>query len=199
MTKRSDLNLLRDVLTGKNCAWRELLRRYRSLIYRCITKVTSRVSMTLCEDDLDEIYAELCMNLLRDDMKKLRAYDPNRGVKLSTWIGMLAVNTAYDHLRKRSRFPRLAQGEAAIPEPASAEPGPLDLLLGLERKRTLDALVRHLSGRDRRFVTLYYDQGLEPEQIAEIMRISVKTVYTKKHKIRAKLVTLAGQGHLRAA
>lgn len=199
MTQQADLTLLHEVLNGDDRAWRELLRRYRSLIYRCITKVTSRVSMALCEDDLDEIHAELCMNLLRDDMKKLRAYDPNRGVKLSTWVGMLAVNTAYDHLRKRARFPRLAQSEATSPEPASAEPSPLDLLLGDERRRALTGLVRHLSSRDRRFVALYYDQALEPEQIAEIMRISVKTVYTKKHKIRAKLVALAHQSHLQAA
>ena len=30
---------------------------------------------------------------------------------------------------------------------------------------------------------LYFNEGLDVEQIAERMRISVKTVYTKKHKI----------------
>jgi len=197
MTQQADLDLLQDILAGDEHAWRELLRRFRSLIYRCITKVTSRVSMAMCEDDLDEIFAELCLNLLRDDMKKLRAYDPSRGTKLSTWIGMLAVNTTYDHLRRRSRFPRLGQDDS--PEPASCEPSPLDCLLALERRRALGTLVRHLSSRDRRFVSLYYDQGLEPEQIAEIMSISVVTVYTKKHKIRAKLVSLVAQGNQQAA
>jgi RNA polymerase sigma-70 factor (ECF subfamily) len=34
---------------------------------------------------------------------------------------------------------------------------------------------------------LYFDQGLEPEEVAQRMRISVKTVYSKKHKIRTRL------------
>ncbi len=33
------------------------------------------------------------------------------------------------------------------------------------------------------FITLYYGEGLEPEEIGRRMGISVKTVYSKKHKI----------------
>ena len=38
----SDRELLRMVLRRDDAAWHELIRRYRSLIYRCITKVTGR-------------------------------------------------------------------------------------------------------------------------------------------------------------
>jgi len=194
----SDVDLLDRVLSGANTAWSELLRRYRGLVYRCITKATGRVGAQLCEDDLDEIFAEFCMNLLRHDMKKLRAYDPQRGVKLSTWLGLLAMNTAYDNLRKRARYPLLAQGEQTSPEPAAEQPSPLDDLLGKERRLTLGHLVRHLSARDRDFVHLYYGQGLEPEGVADAMKISIKTVYTKKHKIRARLVQIAQEERLAA-
>jgi len=187
----SDVRLLDRVLAGENSAWTELLRRYRALVFRCISKATGRVGAQLCEDDQDEIFAEFCMNLLRQDMKKLRAYDPDRGVKLSTWLGLLAINTAYDCLRKRARYPLLASGDQPPPEPAGDSPSPLDDLLGQERRQTLGRLVGHLSARDRDFVHLYFGQGLEAENVADEMRISVKTVYTKKHKIRARLVQLA--------
>jgi hypothetical protein len=36
----SDRELLRSVLRNESRAWSELIRRYRPLIYRCITKVT---------------------------------------------------------------------------------------------------------------------------------------------------------------
>ena len=103
----------------------------------CITKATSRVGAGVCQDDLDEIFSELCLNLVRDDMKKLRAFDPGRNVKVSTWLGMLAINTAYDHLRKRARFPLLAATEERAPEPACADPDPLDNVLDSERHEML--------------------------------------------------------------
>jgi RNA polymerase sigma-70 factor (ECF subfamily) len=36
-------------------------------------------------------------------------------------------------------------------------------------------------------VSLYFNRGLDAEQVASAMNISVKTVYSKKHKIRARL------------
>ena len=43
------------------------------------------------------------------------------------------------------------------------------------------------SEKDRTFVALYFGQGMEAEAIAGQMEISLKTVYTKKHKIREHL------------
>ena len=43
------------------------------------------------------------------------------------------------------------------------------------------------SEKDRTFMVLYYARGLEAEEVAEEMQISLKTVYSKKHKIRAHL------------
>ena len=43
------------------------------------------------------------------------------------------------------------------------------------------------SERDRTFLSLYYEQGLEASEVAAEMSISLKTVYSKKHKIRAHL------------
>ncbi|MCA9551830.1 MAG: sigma-70 family RNA polymerase sigma factor, partial [Myxococcales bacterium] len=45
--------------------------------------------------------------------------------------------------------------------------------------------------RDRHSSELYYGEGLEPEEIASRMRISVSTVYSKKAKIKTRLRALA--------
>ena len=58
------------------------------------------------------------------------------------------------------------------------------------RSPARDMLLTDLSSRDRRFVDLYYRQGLEPDEVAAAMRISVKTVYSKKNKMRMKLEAL---------
>ena len=81
--------LLKSVLRSDARGWAELVRRYRPLIYRCITKVTLKYAPTLGGADLDEIYADVMMQLVRDDMHKLRIYNPARGTKLGSWIGMI--------------------------------------------------------------------------------------------------------------
>ncbi len=184
----SDEELLANVLRNQGIAWAELVRRYRSLIYRCISKVTLRYAPTLASADMDEIYAEVMIQLVRDDMHKLRIYDPTRGAKLGSWIGMLAVNAAYDYLRSAGRRPILNREGNLVDPNEEHDRSPLDHLLEKERWDHLNEMLTDFTDKDRTFVDLYYRRGMEAEQIAEEMQISLKTVYSKKHKIRAHLM-----------
>lgn len=183
----TDRQLLRRVLVSNDRAWAELIRRYRPLIYRCITKVTMRYAPHLGGADLDEIYADVLMALLRDDMRKLRLYNPRRGTKLGSWIGMISINAAYDFLRSAGRRPMLDRIDGAPDPHEEHDRSPLDVLIEKERWDHLNELLTDFSEKDRTFVSLYFGQGLDAQMVAEQMSISLKTVYTKKHKIRAHL------------
>jgi len=183
----SDTDLLRHVLRQESPAWNEFVRRYRSLIFRCITKVIGRYDAVCSNGDADEIFSEVMVGLLRDDMRKLRLYDPNRGTKLSSWIGMIATNTAYDFLRGTARRPMLDRLEGAVEISDDNDRSPLEEILAKEQRSHLNTLLSDYSDKDRAFVALYYAQGLEAEEVAEEMAISVKTVYSKKHKLLARL------------
>src|SRR5262249_38651507 len=91
--------LLAGLLNDEPAAWREFNTRYSRLIMSCITKVTARFSSVVRSEDVREIYATLCVQLLANDKHKLRTFEPDRGSKLGTWLGMLANHTAYDFLR----------------------------------------------------------------------------------------------------
>ena len=184
----TDRDLLKSVLRNDARGWTELVRRYRPLIYRCITKVTLKYSPRLSNADLDEIYADVMMQLVRDDMHKLRIYNPSRGTKLGSWIGMLSVNAAYDFLRSAGRRPLLDKVDGAIDPHEEVDRTPLDQLIEKERWEHLNGLLAEFTDKDRTFVELYYQRGLEADEIAAEMQISLKTVYSKKHKIRAHLV-----------
>jgi RNA polymerase sigma-70 factor, ECF subfamily len=186
-TQWNDRELLARVLRSEQRAWNELLRRYRPLIYRCITKVTSKYAPNLSIADVEEVYADVLLHLLRDDMHKLRLYDPARGTKLGSWIGMIAVNAAYDFLRGVARRPLLDQLDGAIDPHEPCDRTPLDELLDKERWQHFVGMLGEFSAKDRTFLDLYYARGLEAEEVAEEMQISLKTVYSKKHKIRAHL------------
>jgi len=184
----TDRELLKHVLRNDARGWIELVRRYRPLIYRCITKVTLKYAPTLSSADLDEIYADVMMQLVRDDMHKLRIYNPARGTKLGSWIGMISVNAAYDFLRSAGRRPLLDKVDGTLDPHEDCDRTPLDQLIEKERWDHLNSLLSDFTDKDRTFVELYYQKGLEADEIAAEMQISLKTVYSKKHKIRAHLV-----------
>jgi len=173
--------LLRD---GK--AWREFHRRFDRLVFRCIHKVTGRFRRVVSEDDVQEIYAQFLLNLTSRDMRKLRQFDPKRGNKLGSWIGLIATNAAWDHLRAISRRPPTAElVEANDLRCESYDPH--DAVMDKERWNLVNQALQQFSTKDRKFVKLYYVDGLSPEEVAEAMDVSVKTVYSKKHKIRCRL------------
>ncbi len=185
-TDWTDLELLDLMLEKDGKAWKEFHRRFDRLIYRCIHKITSRFRSVLCDDDVREIYAQFLINITVRNMKKLRAYDPTRASKLSSWIGLLVTNTAWDHLRKISRQPHVTDLDDAVGV-RSYDAGPDDELLRKQRWNLVQETLKGFSARDQRFVQLYFVDGMTPEQIANNMEISVKTVYSKKHKIRCRL------------
>lgn len=189
--------LLDGLLMDDARAWREFNTRYARLIYRCITRVTARFSNLVSPDDVREIYATLCVQLLANDKRKLKTFEPDRGNKLGTWIGMLAIHTAYDFLRSVKREPKrtpLTEAESL----SSDFPDPCEVCALRERAQIVTGLLQSFTEKDREFITLYYGDGLDPEQIAERMSISVKTVYSKKHKIRMRLEMLLGGKKLAA-
>ena len=170
---------------------------YDRLIYRCITKVTGRFSSVLCAEDIREIYATLVLQLLSNDMHKLRSFDPKRGNRFGTWIGMLAINASYDHLRALRREPN--RGSLHEAEGMSCERSdPFSEVDRKQRAQILADLLQSFSDKDRLFVALYFDQGLDAEEVAARMSISVKTVYSKKHKIRTRLERMLQRDRLAA-
>jgi RNA polymerase sigma-70 factor (ECF subfamily) len=185
-SREEELNLIDGLVRGDQAAWRRFHQQYGRLIFRCIRKVTQAFSSVVRGDDEQEIYSNLVVQLLSNDKRKLRAFDPDRGSRLGTWIGMLATHAAYDHLRSMRRevpYAPLCEAEST----AAQTTCPFEQVESKEQSRMVRELVDRLSMKDRQFVRLYFDRGMSPEAVADAMHISVKTVYSKKHKICTRL------------
>jgi RNA polymerase sigma-70 factor, ECF subfamily len=192
----SDDVLVFAMIANDAKAWREFQRRFERLVYRCITKVTRRFASVVMQEDVREIYATLVLSLLSNDKHKLRSFDPERGTRFSTWIGLLAINCAYDHLRAAKREPMkgtLAEAEDLV----SKTPDPFELVAEQERAALAQRTLGSFSDKDRTFAALYFGEGMDPTEIARTMNISVKTVYSKKHKIQSRLESML-EGNTRA-
>jgi RNA polymerase sigma-70 factor, ECF subfamily len=184
----SETELLGHVLRHDARAWTELVRRYRPVVFRCISKILGR-SNIMTAIDVEEVYGELLANLVRDDMRKLRLWDPARGAKLGSWIGLLAKNAAHDYLRVHTSRPIADHDIDRAAEVDGAGNSPLDDVLLSERRERLEGMLAEYSDKDRAFFDLYFSRGMTVEEIAVEMGISVKTVYTKKHKLLTRLAS----------
>jgi RNA polymerase sigma-70 factor (ECF subfamily) len=187
----TETELLDRLLKSDPNSWRELNQRYARLVTSCIQRVVARFAKRVSVDAVEEIYAIFSLKLLANDKLKLRSFEPSRGNKLGTWLGMLATHCAYDYLRSVRREPSavcLTEAESL----SSDGQDPCESAMLSERAKLVRELLADFSDRDRQFVTLYYQDGLSPERVAERLGISVKTVYSKKHKIQRKLSEIVG-------
>jgi len=193
----SDAELVRALIADDARAWREFNTRFSRLILSTISRVTARFRGVVSQEDVREIYATFSVQLLANDKNKLRSFDPARGNKLSTWLGLLASHTAYDFLRSARREPkRAAMSEAE--DLYTSLPDPCESALMRERASLVGKLLADFTDKDRAFIQLYFGEGLAPERVAERLGISVKTVYSKKHKIQARLHALLTEAQLAA-
>ena len=193
----SDAELVRGLLADEPTAWREFNTRFSRLVLSTISRVTTRFRGVVSQEDVREIYATFSVQLLANDKHKLRQFDPERGNKLSTWLGLLASHTAYDFLRSARREPK----RAALTEAEdlhSSQPDPCESALMRERAELVRNLLADFTDKDRAFIQLYFGEGLAPERVAERLGISVKTVYSKRHKIQARLQALLIEAQLAA-
>lgn len=191
-TRDAETKLVAGMLSGRAGSWREFQVRYDRLIYRCITKVTVRFSTKVTQEDVREIYAAFLLQLLANDMHKLRTFDPLRGNRFASWIGLLAVNAAYDYLRSVRRD----ANRAPLTEAENLSCDGIDPYHACEQRERAEhvaGLLRAFSEKDREFMELYFGEGLSPEDVAARMNISVKTVYSKKHKIQSRLEEMMGR------
>lgn len=181
----SDEALVGGLLRRDERAWRTLHERYARLIYRCIHEVLRPFAGRIGSDAAHEVHATFLLALHEREMHKLRVFDADKGRSFSSWLGRLASNCAVDYVRKHGRWVSVALDECAL------EPAPLpDAHRLLVARRRLDVVrdaARGLTDRDRELLALVFDEALEPDAIAARMGVSIKTVYSKSHKIREKL------------
>lgn len=96
-----DEELLRAVVGREHGSFEVFYARHERLIVSCVKKVLARYAAVYSEEDVEDIVSTTCLHLLRDDFKKLRAFDPAPGYTLSSWVGLIATHTALDALRRR--------------------------------------------------------------------------------------------------
>jgi RNA polymerase sigma-70 factor (ECF subfamily) len=164
-----DARLVAGCRAGDRAAMRALYDRYQRRVF----SLTARIAGA---QEAEELTQEVFL-------KALRGLDKFRGeAQLGTWLYRMAVNAALSHVG-RSKDKKRAPEEAL--EHVAAPPTMVD---GDPRMRAhLETALQELPAGYRAVIVLHDVEGLQHEEIAEVLGCRVGTSKSQLHKARAKM------------
>jgi RNA polymerase sigma-70 factor (ECF subfamily) len=112
--------------------------------------------------------------------------------QLSTWTYAIAYRTILDHDRWRFRWARRFQlpDDAEDPDLAAAEGDVERAAFEATRAASLHRALARIAPAKRAVVVLHDLEGLELKEVAAIVGVNERTVRSRLHDARKKLVTL---------
>lgn len=114
-----------------------------------------------------------------------RALPGFRGeAQFTTWIYRIAVNTCLNRKRQLRAQLRVVDNEDTLRGLESGEPDALAMTMDEETRRSIWAAVDNLADKYRLVITLFYQEQLSYQQIAELLSLPLGTV--KAHLNRAR-------------
>ena len=178
--------LLKGCISGDKKKWDIFVKRYSKLIYHTIYKTLRVNDKPANPDDVNDLFQEVFTSLCAENSKKLKMFDPRKGCNLPSWIRMITMRMTIDHLRKNRP---LASVDDLPIEPSQT--GDQEIIINEESISHTRKLLEKLSAKDKLLIELSYMRELPPEEVAQILHMSVGAFYTRKNRIIDKLKNLA--------
>ncbi len=181
--RRSDLQLVEAAQAGDYPAFEELVRRYHDKVYRLA------FGMTRSHQDAEEVVQDTFLNAFRSLSTFRRDSAPG------SWIYRIAANGALMKLRSKRRKPLLSIDDV----PGAAEDKrrrsalwpvgewsrqPEEKLVSAELARHLEDAIGRLPEHQRVVLLLRDVDGLNNEQVAETLGLTLPTVKARLHRSR---------------
>lgn len=173
--------------TDRSVEFTTFMRAYQDMVYSTADRLVGNDAQA--EDIAQEVF--------------VRAYERFGDLRSSPsaggWLKTVATNLALNHLsRYRKRWRLFSEMHAATDDdsqdaPEFAVPLPDTLLADLDaeqRRRLIDAALRHLPEHQRLPLTLYHFEDFSYEEIASRLGISLAKVKTDIRRARAALLPL---------
>lgn len=175
----ADIELARRCRDGEAAAFEELYRAHGARLFGLLARMAG--SPQEAEDLLQEVFLQA--------HRKLAGFRGDSS--LGTWLYRLAVNHCLDHLRGRQA--RMARTTDSIDEDGAAEPAAAAPVVPAAISRIdLERAIAQLPAGYRAAFILHDVEGLEHQEVADVLGISAGTSKSQVHKARLRLRVLLG-------
>lgn len=168
---------------GEAAGWEELHRRYYAKLWTTVNQIVMDGAMA--EDVVQEAFIKAFRQI-----KNFRG-----GSKFGTWIYRIAVNQAFDSLRKKNRrqkwlglfpLPEPNDEESSAPEIAASTPPMSEIERG-DHRAALEKALKELTPEHRAVVELRLMQGLSTDETAHVVGCRRGTVLSRLYYACQKL------------
>ena len=185
-----DRDLLQRCLAKQPGSWNDFVDRFLALIYHVVQYTAHLRSVKLFPEDVEDIAAEILLQIMADDYKVLRQFRGN--ANLATYLTVIARRISVHELNRRQtnrdQQGRKADGKLA----AEAAEDNAAAQKGIESLEEVEKLLRKLSGQEREVVRLFYLEGRTYEEISTQLELPVNTIGTILSRARSRLREISG-------
>jgi RNA polymerase sigma factor (sigma-70 family) len=176
MQQPEDIEIIRQVLGGRQASYALLVDRYRHMVFSVALKYAGS------REEAEEIAQDAFI-------KAYRALADYKGAgKFSTWLYTITRTTALSHLRSKKGAVMLMEEEQLH---ATAETRPVEQIQNQSEKRSQEELLRkaisYLSPTDAQVLTLFYHGEQTIEEIGLVMELNANNVKVRLFRARQKL------------
>jgi RNA polymerase sigma-70 factor (ECF subfamily) len=172
----SDAMLVQRLLSGNREAGDALFTRHAPLLRRVLAR---RLGAGFGTQDTDNVLQQAWLNLLEEDSRRLRRYDPSR--PLAPFLIGVVLNACRDYRKaERLRKPGSPLPDLAQPAPSAATE---------EVREGLQAL----EPRDRLLLDLVELQGMSYREVARILGVAEGSVGSLTTRARTRLREILGK------
>jgi RNA polymerase sigma factor (sigma-70 family) len=192
--------LLNNLLKGSPEAWEEFVDRFSRLIYKVFCTRTFGFS----RDDIEELFNDFMVGLIKDNYHKVRLYEGRNDCSFPSYLKKIAINMAIDRKKKliRNRMTSLnASWDHSDPDEfrlmdtidsGTADPNALALRRE-ETDRFLDALYR-LAPAKLLVVLLIIYHEFDRVELAKLLGTSRQNIDVIYNRCKEQLKKLLQEG-----
>jgi len=179
VSEKSDNELIGELQNGNSRALHEIIDRWETRLKAFIYRFTQDFSWT------DELTQETFVKVYQNAGK----FDPNKA--FSPWIYTIALNICRNLHRWRKRRPQfnrsLDDTDCPFVHPDPDSISPAESAQEEEQSLAIRAAIRDLPEGFQVALILHYYQGMSYEEVADVLKCSVRGVETKLYRARKLL------------
>ena len=182
----SDPELIAAILGGSESAFAELMGRYQDRIFRLLSRYTR--DALECEDLAQEVFLKV--------FRKLHTFQHDS--QFYTWLYRIAVNTATDHLARRSRRRlQLVEDDAVLDAgtPRSEQQDVSSPLIQRELAEVARRILDRMPEKYRTILLLREYEDLSYTDIAGVLGIQLGTVESRLFRARQRFKEMLERLH----
>lgn len=189
MTADADIGALQQALSGNRDVLPMLVDRWVPVIQARVMRVLRRhaaVAPARAFQEVEELVQQVLYALFENRSAALRAWQPERGLSLDNWVGLIAEQQVLSLLRTRKRNPWTEEPVVITElERRSAAPNPeRETLDRDELDRLLERLQERLSPLGWRLFCLLYLEDQDVGAAARTSGLTLAAVYAWRSRLR---------------